>query len=231
MLNARRLRLLSELKLLGRWQRGLRRCATVCPRFRRDWPCWGRMRGGTVEKDRQAGAADAPGRRSVVHTAQVLDILEQAAADLASAQTRMTGTVRISVLQSAALALMPKVLTRMAGSIPACASRQRERETPLHETRTREFDLVIAEQYRITRRPDISNWTACLCQEMPYIWRCRRKGWASASFPRWRTGPRQPGSWNREARRPDTAPSRPAGAPASNPTCGLRRLTFIPRPV
>ena len=85
----------------------------------------------------------------VAHTAQLLETLEQAEADLAASLTTVTGTVRIAVFQSAALALMPGTLTRMTAEYPEVRIEmtQREPETALHETWARDFDLVIAEQY------------------------------------------------------------------------------------
>jgi DNA-binding transcriptional LysR family regulator len=85
----------------------------------------------------------------VAHTAQILETLEQAEAELAASLTTVTGTVRIAVFQSAALALMPDALTRMSSSYPEVRVEmtQREPETALHETWARDFDLVIAEQY------------------------------------------------------------------------------------
>ncbi|WP_045732470.1 LysR family transcriptional regulator [Pseudarthrobacter chlorophenolicus] len=85
----------------------------------------------------------------VAHTAQLLETMEQAEADLAASLTTVTGTVRIAVFQSAALALMPDTLIRMAATYPEVRIEmiQREPETALHETWARDFDLVIAEQY------------------------------------------------------------------------------------
>jgi DNA-binding transcriptional LysR family regulator len=85
----------------------------------------------------------------VAHTANLLETMEQAEADLAASLTTVTGTVRIAVFQSAALALMPDTLTRMAKAYPEVRIEmiQREPETALHETWARDFDLVIAEQY------------------------------------------------------------------------------------
>src|SRR5687768_1370220 len=85
----------------------------------------------------------------VAHTASLLQTMEQAEADLAASLTTVTGTVRIAVFQSAALALMPETLTRMAKAYPEVRIEmiQREPETALHETWARDFDLVIAEQY------------------------------------------------------------------------------------
>ncbi|TDK27715.1 LysR family transcriptional regulator [Arthrobacter crusticola] len=85
----------------------------------------------------------------VVHTAELLEILERAEADLAASLTTVTGTVRVAVFQSAALALMPDALTIMTKEYPEVRIEmvQREPETALYETFARDFDLVIAEQY------------------------------------------------------------------------------------
>ncbi len=85
----------------------------------------------------------------VAHTAHLLETLELAESDLAASLTTVTGTVRIAVFQSAALALMPETLTRMKADFPEVRLEmvQREPETALHETWARDFDLVIAEQY------------------------------------------------------------------------------------
>ena len=85
----------------------------------------------------------------VEHTAAVLERLEQAESDLAASLAEATGTVRIAVFQSAALALMPDTLTRLAREHPRLRVTmiQREPESALHETWARDFDLVIAEQY------------------------------------------------------------------------------------
>ncbi|MBJ2122495.1 LysR family transcriptional regulator [Arthrobacter sp. MSA 4-2] len=85
----------------------------------------------------------------VAHTAELLEILERAEADLAASLTTVTGTVRVAVFQSAALALMPDALTIMTKEYPEVRIEmvQREPETALYETFARDFDLVIAEQY------------------------------------------------------------------------------------
>lgn len=85
----------------------------------------------------------------VEHTGAVLQRLEQAETDLAASLEEATGTVRIAVFQSAALALMPDTLTRLAREHPRLrvTMTQREPESALYETWARDFDLVIAEQY------------------------------------------------------------------------------------
>ncbi len=85
----------------------------------------------------------------VAHTGAVLQRLEQAETDLAASLDEATGTVRIAVFQSAALALMPDTLALLARDHPRLrvTMTQREPESALHETWARDFDLVIAEQY------------------------------------------------------------------------------------
>ncbi|WP_125613462.1 LysR substrate-binding domain-containing protein [Specibacter cremeus] len=85
----------------------------------------------------------------VAHTAEILETLERAEADLSASLTTVTGTVRLAVFQSAALALLPDMLTSMARDYPdvRIEMTQREPETALHDTWARDFDLVVAEQY------------------------------------------------------------------------------------
>jgi DNA-binding transcriptional LysR family regulator len=83
------------------------------------------------------------------YAGQLQDILDRAEADIAASSTTITGSIRLAVFQSAALALLPGVLTRMREDYPDVRLEmiQREPETALRETWTRDFDLVIAEQY------------------------------------------------------------------------------------
>lgn len=85
----------------------------------------------------------------VRHTAAILERLELAESDLVASLTEATGTVRIAVFQSAALALMPEMLQILAIRHPQLrvTMTQREPETALLETFARDFDLVVAEQY------------------------------------------------------------------------------------
>lgn len=85
----------------------------------------------------------------VSHTADILESLERAEADLASSLTSVTGRIRVAVFQSAALALMPGALSILRREHPELRVEmvQREPETALYETWARDFDLVIAEQY------------------------------------------------------------------------------------
>lgn len=150
MLDVRRLRLLRELKIRGT-------LAEVADALQYS-PSSVSQQLALLEKEAGVQLLRKTGRRVqltpqaevlVAHTAHLLETLEQAEADLAASLTTVSGTVRIAVFQSAALALMPGTLTRMASSYPEVRIEmvQREPETALHETWARDFDLVIAEQY------------------------------------------------------------------------------------
>ena len=150
MLDVRRLRLLRELKIRGT-------LAEVAAALQYS-PSSVSQQLALLEKEVGVELLRKTGRRVqltpqaevlVAHTAQLLETLDQAEADLAASLTTVTGTVRIAVFQSAALALMPGTLTRMSARYPEVRIEmtQREPETALHETWARDFDLVIAEQY------------------------------------------------------------------------------------
>lgn len=85
----------------------------------------------------------------VEHTSAVLERLEQAESDLAGSLDEATGTFRLAVFQSVALALMPATLSILETEHPRLrvTMTQREPESALYETWAREFDLVIAEKY------------------------------------------------------------------------------------
>lgn len=150
MLDVRRLRLLRELKIRGT-------LAEVAEALQYS-PSSVSQQLTLLEKEAGVPLLRKTGRRVqltpqaevlVGHTARLLETLDQAEADLAASLTTVTGTVRIAVFQSAALALMPDALTQMSSSYPEVRVEmtQREPETALHETWARDFDLVIAEQY------------------------------------------------------------------------------------
>jgi DNA-binding transcriptional LysR family regulator len=85
----------------------------------------------------------------VDHTAVVLERLERAEADLYSSLKEASGTVRVAVFQSAALALLPQTLQWLGSAHPRLrvTMTQHEPEEALQKTWASEFDLVIAEQY------------------------------------------------------------------------------------
>lgn len=85
----------------------------------------------------------------VAHTEALLTDLERAEAALAASQSEVSGTVRLAVFQTAALALMPAALRMLRERHPQLRVEmvQHEPETALRETWARSFDLVVAEQY------------------------------------------------------------------------------------
>ena len=85
----------------------------------------------------------------VRHTAVLLDRLELMESELDQSLTEVSGTVRLAVFQSAALGIIPQALTIFGDEYPQLRIEvtQREPESALFETWTREFDLVVAEQY------------------------------------------------------------------------------------
>lgn len=85
----------------------------------------------------------------VEHTTAILARLERAEAEVAALGDDVAGVVHIAAFQSAALAFMPQLLTRLAEEhrrLKVTMS-QRVPEEALLEARSSEFDLVIAEQY------------------------------------------------------------------------------------
>ncbi|MBD8504996.1 LysR family transcriptional regulator [Hoyosella sp. G463] len=85
----------------------------------------------------------------VEHAGRILEAIEHAESELATASTSVTGTIRLAVFQTALLALMPDALRLLAERHPGLRVEmvQHEPEEALHDTWAREFDLVIAEQY------------------------------------------------------------------------------------
>jgi DNA-binding transcriptional LysR family regulator len=85
----------------------------------------------------------------VTHTEEILARLERAESDLLAASDEASGTVRMAIFQSAALALLPETLRLVRERAPRVrvVVTQREPETALLETFARDFDLVVAEQY------------------------------------------------------------------------------------
>jgi DNA-binding transcriptional LysR family regulator len=149
-LDVRRLRLLRELKIRGTLA-GVAMALSYSPSSVS-------QQLSLLEKEAGVELLRKNGRRVVLtpeaevlvsHTAELLETLERAEADLASSRTTVSGTVRVAVFQSAALALMPDALTAMTRDYPDVRVEmvQREPETALYDTFARDFDLVIAEEY------------------------------------------------------------------------------------
>lgn len=85
----------------------------------------------------------------VEHTEKMLAIMEEATAQLAEADTTVAGTVRLSMFQTSALALLPGTLRRLSQAYPdvRLEMAQREPEQALQDTWVGDFDIVVAEQY------------------------------------------------------------------------------------
>lgn len=85
----------------------------------------------------------------VEHTERILSQLEEAERAAVGVSGEASGTLRIAVFQSAAVAFMPRLLSELATAHPRLrvTMSQREPEEGLRETAAHEFDLVIAEQY------------------------------------------------------------------------------------
>lgn len=150
MLDVRRLRLLYELKIRGT-------LAEVADAMKYS-PSSVSQQLTLLEKEAGVKLLRKSGRRVqltpqaeilVEHAASLLATLERAETDLAASLSTVTGTVRLAVFQTAALALMPDFLTIMKGEFPEVRVEmiQREPETALYETWARDFDIVVAEQY------------------------------------------------------------------------------------
>lgn len=165
MLDVRRLRLLRELHIRGT-------LAEVAEALSYS-PSAVSQQLSLLEKEVGVELLRASGRRVVLtpqaeilvaRTEEVLRTLELAEAELASSLTTVTGTVRVAVFQSAALALLPAALSDMGSDYPDVRVEvvEREPESALRETWARDFDLVIAEQYpghAAPRHPELDRRT------------------------------------------------------------------------
>jgi DNA-binding transcriptional LysR family regulator len=160
-LDVRRLRLLRELKLRGT-------IAAVASALSYT-PSAVSQQLALLEEEARVPLLVKAGRRVqltpeaellVEHTVALLERLELMEAEIHSSLTEVRGTVRLAVFQSAALGIIPQALSVIAREHPQLRIEmtQREPESALFETWTREFDLVIAEQYpghAAPRHPDL----------------------------------------------------------------------------
>jgi DNA-binding transcriptional LysR family regulator len=85
----------------------------------------------------------------VARTETILEELERAGADLASAASEVSGTLRVAAFQTAVLALVPAALTSLRTRHPALRIEvtELEPEASLPALVAREFDVVLAEEY------------------------------------------------------------------------------------
>lgn len=98
------------------------------------------------------------GRLLVQHTEAILERLELAEAQLAESLAEVTGTIRLAVFQTAALALLPPALTALAATYPRLRveAQQLDPETALPALLARDFDLVLSEEYPGAPLPQIA---------------------------------------------------------------------------
>lgn len=150
MLDVRRLNLLRELHLRGT-------LAEVAASLHQS-PSAVSQQLSLLEKEAGVPLLTKAGRRVrltpqaeilVAHTDAILERLERAESDLGLSLGEASGTVRVAVFQSAALALMPQTLAALARDHPRLrvTMTQHEPETALRGTWARDFDLVVAEEY------------------------------------------------------------------------------------
>lgn len=85
----------------------------------------------------------------VEHTEAILARLELAESQVLASMNEPTGTLRLAIFQSAALALVPRTLAHLREQHPRVrlTVTQREPESALLDTFVRDFDIVVAEQY------------------------------------------------------------------------------------
>jgi DNA-binding transcriptional LysR family regulator len=95
------------------------------------------------------------GRRLVVHADAVLARLEEAEADLAAAAGAVSGRVRVTSFQTAALALVLPALTAIEAEHPDVRGEllEDEAEVALPALRLGDCDMVVAEEYDHAPRP------------------------------------------------------------------------------
>lgn len=80
---------------------------------------------------------------------RIVDLLEEAEADVSAAEGEVTGRVHVAAFQSAALALMPRALATMARDHPRVrlTMTQRQPVQALRDLTARQADLIVAEEY------------------------------------------------------------------------------------
>lgn len=150
MLDVRKLRLLRELHVRGTVT-GVAEALSYAPSSVSQQLSALERESGVVllEKVGRRVQLTAQAQILVRHTADILDLLDRAEAELTASITTVAGVVRVAVFQSAAHAIIPRALTTLAAEYPELRIEvtEREPEQGLFEVSARDFDLVIAEQY------------------------------------------------------------------------------------
>ncbi|GAB3848106.1 LysR family transcriptional regulator [Nesterenkonia populi] len=95
------------------------------------------------------------GLRLAEHARTMLDLQDEALRSLSAGEPELSGVLRLSVFQSAALALAPSALTRLKADHPDLRVEvvQAPPERALFDLAGRRHDLVVAEQYPGVSRP------------------------------------------------------------------------------
>ena len=150
MLDVRRLRLLHELKVRGTLS-AVAAASNLSPSAVSQQLTQLELDVG-VELLRKAGRGVQLTQQAEIlieHTGIVLEQLERAEADLAASLNTVTGTVRVAIFQSAAIALVPQFLSIIGREYPELRIELTQLEPPLanYETWSRDFDVVVRQQF------------------------------------------------------------------------------------
>lgn len=100
----------------------------------------------------------AQARILVAHTEVILERLEEAEADLRASLTDVRGTLRVASFQSVLLALVPEVLTSLAGRHPGLRVEITHQDAgdAFAGLLAHDFDVVLGEEYPGTARPPVA---------------------------------------------------------------------------
>lgn len=150
MLDARRLRLLRELAVRGTIG-GVAEALSYSPSHVSQQLAILEREAGVPLLRRQGRGVQftSQGEVLVEHARGILDRLELAEREVRASLGSPSGTVRMAVFQSAALALVPRALEILVAEHPALRVEmvQHEPESALVDTSAGDYDLVVAEQY------------------------------------------------------------------------------------
>jgi DNA-binding transcriptional LysR family regulator len=99
----------------------------------------------------------AQARILVAHAEAILERLEEAEADLRASLTDVRGTLRVASFQSVLLALVPEVLTTLAGRHPGLRVEitHQDADDAFGGLLARDFDIVLGEEYPGAARPPV----------------------------------------------------------------------------
>jgi DNA-binding transcriptional LysR family regulator len=94
----------------------------------------------------------------VEHTEAILERLEEAEADLRASLAEVRGTLRVASFQSVLFALVPSVLTRLAGRHPGLRVEIAHQEAgpAFAGLLAHDFDVVLGEEYPGTAHPPVA---------------------------------------------------------------------------